>query len=805
MKHINTIFCNNIYDVQFNKNINRLHNNPKEILIKIQCFFQIRFHKVTCHYHLKLLIGITIKIFGEAYYLMKKSSSGFIDKSQILHDMVATNQWGTYFGVSQNVLDQVWGNLTSQTGDSVSYISMEIAADRDAFHPIKSHLFELDITGSTDPVLNNFTKSFLNGPAKIPNYGGGLGVLAGDTLKSFADCKIPVVAISLLYRQGYFSQIVDSQIGQISWSSRWEPEKTPSIYALHEANNPQNSLQIKVPFYDRQDRVENACANIWMKMEVNSQLNYFVPHILLDYYTEESPEWIKEAAQNLYDSSSEKIKITQRRMLGAGVIPAMKALGITSRITHLNEQHGVAIILNQIEDKLQLKYGDTYIRKSTDNDILAATEEVAKNVVYTIHTPVKAGHDRFDKELHQIIGNSFCQRILHLLAEDKDNPAFFNFTTLAMRVNRATNAVSRLHKEVTKKQFPEFAEKISAITNGVHHITWISDAKAELFDSSKELENWRQDPSVFKNAANLRENKRFRAFLKTSWAEDNFKLISYVNDMLAGHRSMMQETWIDPPNFLSNLEDNKARLPLKTLTIGFARRFSTYKRADLIFENIEDLIKPIIKNNRPVNFIFAGKAHPADEPGKTLIKMVIDVQEELFNKSNGLAKLVFIPGYDMAIAKMMVAGVHCWLNSPKRPLEASGTSGMKAALNGVPNISIIDGWWGEGYHEGETGWKFGYEEPVDINTLSEKRSELLYKEDSAEFYKIFPEILENFYDSEKFSKFIDKAIMNLALNSPRFNTHRMAAEYLSRYKLDLPEPLARKMNKLKENYDSDSE
>jgi starch phosphorylase len=492
-------------------------------------------------------------------------------------------------------------------------------------------------------------------------------------------------------------------------------------------------------------------------------------------------------------------------MLGAGVIPAMAALGITSRTIHLNEQHGVAVILTQIEDKLQLKYGDEYIHKVTDHDILEAAEEVAKNIVYTIHTPVKAGHDRFDKELHRAIGPPLSQRILHLLAQDSDNQDSFNFTSLAMRVNRATNAVSRLHKEVTRKQFPEFAEKISAITNGIHHTTWISDAKAELYDSSKELENWRQDPSVFKNAASLKDNKRFRAFLERAWKKDNLTLISYVNDMLATHRAMMQETWIDPPNFLSNLDGKEACLPPDTLTIGFARRFSTYKRADLIFEDIEELLKPVVKNNWPVNFIFAGKAHPADEPGKNLIKMIIDVQEELFHKSNGLAKLVFIPGYDMAIAKMMVAGVHCWLNSPKRPLEASGTSGMKAALNGVPNISIIDGWWGEGYHEGATGWKFGYEEPVDIDTLSENRAELLYEEDSASFYKVFHGIISNFYNPEKFSIFIDKAIMNIALNGPRFNTHRMAAEYLARYKLDLTGPLARRMDKLKENYNSDSE
>jgi starch phosphorylase len=303
----------------------------------------------------------------------------------------------------------------------------------------------------------------------------------------------------------------------------------------------------------------------------------------------------------------------------------------------------------------------------------------------------------------------------------------------------------------------------------------------------------------------LKDNKRFRAFLEDAWEKDNLELINYVNNMLVHHRKQMHETWVDPPNFLSNLRQQAAALQPGVFTIGFARRFSTYKRSDLIFEDLDALLEPIIRNNWPVNFIFAGKAHPSDEPGKALIKAVLDIQEELFNKSNGLAKLVFIPGYDMAIAKMMVAGVHCWLNSPKRPLEASGTSGMKAALNGIPNISIVDGWWGEGYHDGATGWKFGYEEPVDVNSLGEKRSELLYSEDSSAFYKIFPEILGEYYKADNYSLFIDKAIMNIALNCPRFNTHRMAAEYLSRYELDLPAPIAGKMAALRENYNSDSD
>ncbi|MDH4320204.1 MAG: glycogen/starch/alpha-glucan phosphorylase, partial [Desulfobulbaceae bacterium] len=205
------------------------------------------------------------------------------------------------------------------------------------------------------------------------------------------------------------------------------------------------------------------------------------------------------------------------------------------------------------------------------------------------------------------------------------------------------------------------------------------------------------------------------------------------------------------------------------------------------------------------NFIFAGKAHPEDEPGRNLIKSILDYQKELYLRSKGLAKVVFIPGYDMQIAKMMVAGVHAWLNSPKRPLEASGTSGMKAALNGIPNISIMDGWWVEGYHDGQTGWKFGYEGPVDGDALSESPAHLLYAEDSASFYQLFPQIIDAFYDPTRRAEYIDKCIMNIALNCPIFNTHRMAAEYLERYDIVLPKPINAQIKKYASLYQSDKE
>ena len=363
--------------------------------------------------------------------------------------------------------------------------------------------------------------------------------------------------------------------------------------------------------------------------------------------------------------------------------------------------------------------------------------------------------------------------------------------------------MSRLHRDVTHRQFPQFAHKISAITNGVHHLTWISDARAEVFDATPQLAGWQRNPGVFAKAWDLAEDQAFKDKLQQAWQYDSKALIDYVNNMLLIHRNQMSETWIDPPNFLSTLVEDNVRLQSDVFTIGFARRFSTYKRADLIFNDIEQLCRISLSNNWPINFLFAGKAHPADEPGKTVIKRILEHQEELYRKSNGLINLVFIPNYDMKIAKLLVAGVHSWLNCPKRPLEASGTSGMKAAMNGVPNISIMDGWWVEGYHDGATGWKFGHEGPIDSASLSESREELLYYEDSSSFYALLPLILKAFYNKNKETVFLDKGMQNLLLNIPIFNTHRMAAEYLQRYELILPEDQSREMKEFAQLYSSD--
>jgi len=728
--------------------------------------------------------------------------SNLADNSLNLLDLVAKNQFGTFFGVSQKVFDTVWKNLCGADKNSVVYISMEIGADPDVFHPIKDRLMDLEKTDSMDSRLTRFMKKLFHGPEKIPCYGGGLGVLAGDTLKSFADCKLPVVAVSLLYRHGYFSQIVDSKIGQIAQSVAWHPEETPGLYLLQDPDNPGTPLQIEIPFYNEYDQETMAAAQVWMKMEVNHTLDYFVPELLLDFSLADNPTPIKDAAGQLYNSESSVIKATQRRMLGTGILPVLQSLGISSHTLHLNEQHGVVVALQLIAEELLSSMRDPDLSKASHKQIIAAADKVAQKLVYTIHTPVKAGHDRFNKSVYAGISHKSCRHILELLAHDDDSPHSYNFTTLAMRVNRTANSVSRLHRDVTHKQFPGFANKITAITNGVHHLTWISDARAELFDSFPETSDWRDNPGVMKNAAKLKENKHFRNSLQSAWEEDTAILYRYINDMLLQHRNQMTSTWIDPPNYYSNLIDSNTQLTPNVFTVGFARRFSTYKRADLIFDNLDTLCAIAVKNKWPINFLFSGKAHPADEPGKSVIKLILDYQKELHTKSQGLVNLIFIPNYDMHIAKLLVAGVHIWLNNPKRPLEASGTSGMKAALNGVPNLSIMDGWWVEGYHEGQTGWKFGHEGPVDEADLSESPEALLYAEDSASFYETLPMVLQEFYEEDFKSRFMDKAIMNLCLNIPIFNTHRMAAEYLKKYELTLPSVLQSKMDGFAALYDS---
>jgi len=720
------------------------------------------------------------------------------------------NQFGDFFGINQKKFDSVWNRLTESDTKVIAYITMEIAADPDVYDPVRQMLKAdrpLQGSGAASSTDTSFFHHFTARGCKIPTYSGGLGVLAGDTLKSFADCHIPAVAVSLLYREGYFDQVVDSQLGQISCDVKWSPENTPGLYLLRDPAEPKTPLTIELPFFFRDDRNREQehpiFAQLWVKLEFSQNCDYFVPEILLDYALEANPPLIRQAATRLYNAESSLTKAIQRRILGLGILPALRRIGINPNTYHLNEQHGVVVAMQLVAEELHAVQGQSGRPTVNREDILAAAEKVADKLVYTIHTPVLAGHDRFDRLLYRGICSPTCSAILDVLAEDDEHPGQYNFTAMAMRINRSANSVSRLHRDVTHKQFPAFTPKISAITNGVHHLTWISQARAKVFDQFQDLAGWRENPGLFLRIDKLAADKSFQHALLAAWRHDNRLLIEHVNQMLRRHRLQTVETWIDPPNYLSTVLEPDDLLAPDKLTFGFARRFSTYKRADLIFHDVDRLCRIIAKYGKPVYFIYSGKAHPADEPGKHVLMDLLNRQQELLEKSNQLAKLIFIPGYDMSIAKILVSGVHCWLNCPKRPLEASGTSGMKAAMNGVPNVSIMDGWWVEGYHNGSTGWKFGREGTISQESLCEKPEALLYQEDSNSFYELLPTLISDFYHSAKDNVFLQKGIENLRRNIPIFNTHRMAAEYLQRYQLDLPEEQISKMEGYAKLYSSD--
>lgn len=731
--------------------------------------------------------------------------------ADFLESCVVRHKFGTFFGIQQEKFNAIWNRLTNKHNKVIAYITMEIAADPDVYDPVKTLLDSTLLSfepSRFSPETRTFLQRFAGSDSKIPTYSGGLGVLAGDTLKSFADCRIPAVAISLLYKEGYFNQVVDSQLGQISCEVKWLPENAPGLYLLQDPEQPGRPLSIELPFFFR-DNINREYehlifAQIWVKLQFSQNCDYFVPEFLLDFAVDPNPPIIQRAASQLYNAESSLTKAIQRRILGMGILPALRKLGIRPTTFHLNEQHGVIVAMQMIAEELhraQIRNGGA---EATRGDIIAAAEKVTHRLVYTIHTPVIAGHDRFDRILYRGICSSTCSQILDVLAEDSQHPGQYNFTAMAMRVNRSANSVSRLHRDVTHKQFPDFIHKISAITNGVHHLTWISDARARIFDQFTLLEGWRENPGTFAQLGKLTKDSSFQKALQQAWNHDNAFLIKNVNEMLRRHRQQRVETWIDPPNYLSTILDESLLLTPGMLTFGFARRFSTYKRADLIFYDIDRLCNIIAKYGMPVYFIYSGKAHPADEPGKHVLKDLLNRQQEVLEKSEGLAKLIFIPGYDMNIAKMLVSGVHCWLNSPKRPLEASGTSGMKAAMNGVPNVSIMDGWWVEGYHNGSTGWKFGHEGEISLKSLSEERETLLYREDSNSFYELLPSLIRDFYESGMPGVFLRKGLENLKRNIPIFNTHRMAAEYLQRYHLNLPEEQISKMDGYAKLYSSDN-
>jgi starch phosphorylase len=533
---------------------------------------------------------------------------------------------------------------------------------------------------------------------EIHTYSGGLGILAGDTLRSAADLGVPLVAFTLLHRKGYFQQHLDGNGMQREDDQPWNP----SGFCTEEP------ARITVSVEGR-----TVTVRCW-RYDLAGRYGHMVPIYLLDTDLDGNTEWDRRLTDHLYGGDT-NYRLQQEIVLGMGGARMASALGYRVNVYHMNEGHAALLTLALLESQL----GGGPLGAATETDIA----QVRQKCVFTTHTPVSAGNDRFSTEqTNRILGGDRTERLQN---QDCIRNGMLNMTLLALRFSRYANGVSLQHGKVSREMFPEFA--IDSITNGVHALTWVSQPIQQMLN--KHIPAWRRDNLYLRNAIDLPEQEILAAHALAKEA-----LLAEV----AKHTRIV----LDP----------------KVLTLGFARRAATYKRANLLFTDPERLMK-IAAAAGGLQILYAGKAHPQDEPGKALIREVI---EEAARLSNDLLRIVYLENYDWDLGALMTAGVDVWVNTPKRPYEASGTSGMKAALNGVPSLSILDGWWIEGCIEGFTGWAI-----EDGANDAEEAASLYKKLETA----VVPLYLGA---SERWARLMRNT---LAFNGSYFNTNRMVKQY----------------------------
>jgi glycogen phosphorylase len=537
----------------------------------------------------------------------------------------------------------------------------------------------------------------------IPSYGGGLGILAGDMLRSAADLELPMIAVTLVHRKGYFRQSLDAEGNQTEEPDPWIPEAVlQPVEGTFTVNIENRDVHVRAWRYN-----------------LHGMSGFVVPVYLLDSDLPENSEWDRALTDTLYGGDS-RYRICQEVLLGIGGVSLLRNVGVKNANSyHMNEGHAAFLTLALLEDQMKL-------RKYTV-PVEADVEVVRRRCLFTTHTPVQAGHDRFPWDLvKQVLGEP---RTALLQQVGFGAEGFLNMTNLALHFSRYVNGVAMRHGEVSQDMFPQFP--IHAITNGVHAATWASPPFQDLFD--REIPEWRRDNAYMRYAVGipLEEIKKAHCLAKSA-------LIKEVH-----RRSGM-------------LLDESA------LTIGFARRAATYKRADLLFKDIERL-KYISESIGPIQILYGGKAHPHDAGGKALIQRVIQAATGLKND----IKILYLENYNMALAKLITSGVDLWLNTPQRPQEASGTSGMKAALNGVPSLSVLDGWWVEGCVEDVTGWAIGYDSKISGDDSAAESASL--------YDKLERKIIPMFYRAPE--AYAEVMRFSIALNASFFNTHRMLSQY----------------------------
>ncbi len=536
---------------------------------------------------------------------------------------------------------------------------------------------------------------------RMPTYSGGLGVLAGDTLRSAADLTIPIVAVSLLYAKGYFDQKLDEWGNQQESPVAWEPSRYLRLLPV----------TVRVPIENR-----SVVVRAW-QYDITGYTGYSVPLILLDTNVDENAQPDRDLTASLY-GGDERYRLAQEVILGMGGVRMLRALGYTQlERFHLNEGHASLLILELLREQ----HGQA--TEGWDFD------SVRSRCVFTTHTPVSAGHDQFSYDLVKgVLGEPVPLKLIQMLGGKER----LNMTLLALNMSQYVNGVAKKHGEVSQEMFPGYS--IDSITNGVHSSTWTCDSFKKLYD--RHIAGWVNDSFSLRYAISIPKSEIWEAHV-----EAKARLIDEVH-----RRTGM---------FLKS----------DVLTIGFARRATLYKRTDLLFSDPDQLVQ-IAGTVGPLQLVFAGKSHPKDEPGKDLIRRVFHFARQLKDQIS----ISYLENYDMELGRLLTSGVDLWLNTPLRPLEASGTSGMKAAHNGVPSFSILDGWWIEGCIEGVTGWSIG---PGPMNRSDSDR---MNGRDAQELYrKLRTVVVPMFYRDRE--RWVDIMRQTIAFNASFFNTHRMVQQY----------------------------
>jgi starch phosphorylase len=542
---------------------------------------------------------------------------------------------------------------------------------------------------------------------EIPTYSGGLGGLAGDTVRSAADLGLSMVAVSLVHRRGYFRQHLDAVGRQEEEPDRWRPEQRLEELAS----------RVVVQIEGREVVVA-----AWRYVVVGAS-GAEVPVVLLDTDRPENHPDDRRLTDTLY-GGDERYRLCQEIILGVGGVRMLRALGesIIDRF-HLNEGHAALAVLPLLDEYLGAK-------QVSEEKLAGAFARLRRHCVFTTHTPVAAGHDKFPGALvSAVLNERYTKWLTWILGSDA-----VNLTELALRASHFVNGVAMRHGEVSQDMFPGYP--IHSITNGIHPVTWASASFAELFD--RFTPNWRTDAFALRYAVGIPLNEIARAHRAAKHA-----LLECV------------------------ARTTGTQLRKDALTIGFARRATAYKRATLVFRDIERLSE-IAQEAGSVQMVFAGKAHPMDREGKSLIRSVFEAREAL----KGRLAVAYLPDYGMEQAKLLVSGCDVWMNTPVPPLEASGTSGMKAALNGVPSLSVLDGWWLEGHVEDVTGWSIGRDSTDGGRAAGDADAEharSLY--DKLEF-KVLP-----VYFSRQ-ERYLGMMRHCIALNASFFNSQRMILQYL---------------------------